>query len=157
MYLVSLPLARFFFEPFNFIPIISIKTVKVIQFISSTPIEQENQALSKRAKKRRRLLSTFIVLSISLFFLSYPSIASTPGKSRFKSKCLCCHTKNGEARNIGPTKYASIQWVKFFSRKKHKRKKDISLSVFPDDIELIKVYLVAHAADSDRPEAAGLR
>ncbi len=107
-------------------------------------------------KKKPLLIFSYFIVPFVFFFLSHHSSASTPGKNSFKTKCLCCHKKNGAAV-IGPAKYASIQWVKFFKREKHKRKKDISSTVFSDDIELIKVYLVAHAADSDRPEAAGLR
>lgn len=85
------------------------------------------------------------------------SHASHPGDNRFESKCLNCHKDKGEAPAIGPTKYASVQWIKFFERQKHNRKRDISAMVMPEDVEVIREYLVLHSADSDRPEAAGVK
>jgi hypothetical protein len=96
-------------------------------------------------------------LFAGFFLFISPSHASHPGSNRFESKCLNCHQEKGEAQAIGPTKYASVQWIKFFEREKHNRKKDISALVLPEDIEMIREYLVLHAADSDRPEAAGLK
>lgn len=117
--------------------------------------------LAAKIKKRNsfegRIYFLFLFFISILAGLSSFSHASTQGKTQFASKCLICHKKNGEAQELGPSKYASIQWEKFFKREKHRRQKDISSMVFPEDIILIQEYLMRHAADSDRPEAAGLR
>ncbi|MCP4714690.1 MAG: cytochrome c [Deltaproteobacteria bacterium] len=98
-----------------------------------------------------------------LFFIGacclYGPVASAAadGKSVFIQKCGSCHRAGGEAVVFAPTKYASTQWERFFQRNKHKRKKDISADFTPADLEAVKTYLVDHAADSDQPEAVGLR
>ena len=109
------------------------------------------------SERKIHFLFFFLVASLAIFSTLSFSSASTPGKTQFASKCLICHKKDGEAQEIGPSKYASIQWEKFFKREKHQKKKDISSMVFPEDIAIIQEYLMRHAADSDRPEAAGLR
>ena len=75
----------------------------------------------------------------------------------FISKCGQCHKSGGEAEAFAATKYASKQWERFFKRNKHARKKDISGQVTKEELALISEYLMRHAADSDRPEAVGLR
>lgn len=116
-------------------------------------MEREKKTLPKRI-----FPFLFIPLLLILLLLTLAkSHASHPGDNRFESKCLNCHRDKGEAPAIGPTKYASVQWIKFFERQKHSRKKDISAMVLPEDIEVIREYLVLHSADSDRPEAAGVK
>ncbi len=84
-------------------------------------------------------------------------LEAADGKSVYLKKCGSCHRSGGEAEVFAPTKYASTQWVRFFQRDKHKRKKDISADYTPLELEAVKNYLVDHAADSDQPEAVGLR
>ena len=84
-------------------------------------------------------------------------IAMADGKDVFETKCGSCHRSGGEAAVLAPTKYASAQWDRFFDRDKHSRKKDISAEVSPADISQVREYLIAHAADSDQPEAIGLK
>ena len=79
------------------------------------------------------------------------------GQDIFISQCGACHRAGGEAPVFAPTKYASRQWARFFERNTHKRKKDISNEFTPGELELVKKYLIAHAADSDQPVAIGLR
>ncbi|MCP4715708.1 MAG: cytochrome c [Deltaproteobacteria bacterium] len=79
------------------------------------------------------------------------------GKDIFLKKCGACHKPGGEAGAFAPTKYASTQWERFFARNKHKRKKDISADFTAPEFAAIKNYLIEHAADSDQPEAVGLR
>lgn len=119
-------------------------------------LAKRNQ-LKSSSKRKTYFLFFFLVASLVVFSTLSLSLASTPGKTQFASKCLICHKKDGEAQEIGPSKYASIQWEKFFKREKHQKRKDISSMVFPEDIAIIQEYLMRHAADSDRPEAAGLR
>ncbi|MDM8548847.1 cytochrome c [Desulfobacterales bacterium HSG2] len=99
------------------------------------------------------LLVCFMVMGVLL----YRPASSVDGETLFKMKCGKCHTKGGGAPIFAPVKYASSQWKRFFQREKHKRKKDISSDVSEKEIALIKEYLIDHAADSDRPIAAGLR
>lgn len=101
---------------------------------------------------------TVITLLITFLFVGavYLSAAGN-GKALFVSKCGQCHKSGGSAPVFAPTKYASKQWDRFFKRNKHKRKKDISSIVKESEAELIKQYLIDHAADSSQPEAAGLK
>jgi mono/diheme cytochrome c family protein len=79
------------------------------------------------------------------------------GKALFLTRCGICHKSGGEAAAFAPTKYASTQWERFFTANKHARIKDISQSVTADENVAIKDYLKSHAADSDQPEAVGLK
>ncbi len=84
-------------------------------------------------------------------------IWASDGKDVYLGKCGSCHRGGGEAPVFAPTKYASVQWERFFDRDKHSRKKDISGVLSADEMAAVKQYLMEHAADSDQPEAAGLR
>lgn len=102
----------------------------------------------------------FIILLFFLFFsfsIGITESFAADGKSVFISKCGACHKSGGEAAVFAPTKYASTQWDRFFERDKHQRKKDISADFTADEIAAVKTYLINHAADSDQPEAVGLR
>lgn len=125
--------------------------------MNSLPSNQEREKNTAWQGWKRWPFLPLPFLFAGFFLLTSPSQASHPGSSRFESKCLNCHKEQGEAQAIGPTKYASVQWIKFFEREKHKKKRDISALVLSEDIEMIREYLVLHAADSDRPEAAGLK
>ncbi len=91
------------------------------------------------------------------FCMIVSSAFASDGKVLFQQKCGKCHKSGGEAASFAPTKYASLQWERFFERDKHARKKDISADFSSDELFAIKKYLVEHAADSDQPEAVGLR
>jgi len=91
-----------------------------------------------------------VVICLSL------SMASN-GQNIYFNKCGSCHQKGGDVEAFAPSKYASTQWRRFFRRNKHKRKKDISHLFTKDELELVKSYLIKHAADSDQPEAVGLK
>lgn len=97
------------------------------------------------------------ILAPLLLLIWHPGLYSADGEKLFNMKCGKCHTQGGSAPVFAPVKYASSQWERFFARNKHKRKKDISDIVSDQEVEMIKEYLVDHAADSDRPIAAGLR
>jgi len=94
-----------------------------------------------------------LLFQFSLFLYS----GGRKEKELFVAKCGQCHKSSGSAPLFAPNKYASSQWKRFFKRKKHKRKKDISKIVSPADQKLILKYLVEHAADSSQPEVAGLK
>jgi len=97
------------------------------------------------------------VASLFLCILGFSRAYAADGKELFMSKCGQCHKSGGEAAAFAPTKYASVQWERFFSRNKHASVKDISAQCSESDIDAVKAYLVKHAADSDQPEAVGLR
>ena len=99
---------------------------------------------------------TIILTGLCLFILTAIG-AYAGGQDTFINKCGTCHRAGGEAPVFAPTKYASRQWERFFERNTHRRKKDITSEVTPGELELVKKYLIAHAADSDQPVAIGLR
>lgn len=99
------------------------------------------------------LLLTSIILSLLKPVVSF----SADGEALFETKCLSCHSKKGEVRIVAPVKYAAIQWERFFKKEKHRRKKEISHLMSQQEKNKIMQYLVNHAADSDRPIAAGVK
>jgi len=96
------------------------------------------------------------VLVVILLRFSTPAMAAD-GENVFKGVCGGCHGKGGEARDISPVKFAGKQWERFFNKKRHNRKKDISELLSEQDQTALIEYLIEHAADSDKPIAAGLR
>jgi mono/diheme cytochrome c family protein len=108
--------------------------------------------------KVMRVAVIFLFLTVYLLFVPYfHSAQAADGKEIFLYKCGSCHKAGGEAAVFAPTKYASTQWERYFARDKHKRKKDISADYTESELNAVKRYLVNHAADSDQPEAVGLR
>ena len=99
----------------------------------------------------------FLYIVATGIVISMPPAYAADGKALFMSKCGSCHKNGGEASVFAPTKSASTQWERFFEANKHARVKDISSLVAPDESAAIKEYLKAHAADSDQPEAIGLK
>ena len=104
----------------------------------------------------KKLLILSLAVGLIVGTLTAFSHASD-GKDVFIKKCGSCHRSGGEAPVFAPTKYASSQWERFFGRNKHQRKKDISSVLSEADRNAVKKYLIDHAADSDQPEAVGLR
>jgi mono/diheme cytochrome c family protein len=105
-------------------------------------------------------MKNILILLLIGGFVAGTSIAlshAADGKAVFLYKCGSCHKVGGEAAVFAPTKYASTQWERYFARDKHKRKKDISADYTESELNAVKRYLVNHAADSDQPEAVGLR
>ena len=99
----------------------------------------------------------FLYIVATGIVISMPPAYAADGKALFMSKCGSCHRSGGEASVFAPTKYASTQWERFFEAGKHARIKDISALAKPDESAAIKDYLKVHAADSDQPEAIGLK
>jgi hypothetical protein len=96
------------------------------------------------------------MLAIGMAVSAGPACAAD-GKALYISKCGSCHKSGGTASVFAPTKYASVQWERFFEAGKHNRIKDISGMLAPDESSAVKEYLKSHAADSDQPEAIGLK
>ncbi len=105
--------------------------------------------------------SFFIAIFFSCSLFIYTNGFCFEGKQLFINKCTQCHNqikdKDQEVKLLVPAKFASIQWIRFFKRNKHKRYKDISSFFTKKELALITNYLVDHAADSDLPIAAGIR
>jgi len=108
-------------------------------------------------KKRICVSGGLLIFGAIFLFGGAGSAGTDEGKTLFQDKCGQCHRSGTDVPVFAPVKYASIQWERFFKRNKHKRKKDISDLVTSAQITEIKQYLMDHAADSDRPIAAGLR
>ena len=105
----------------------------------------------------RKIITMFTILLFSSLFIGVLLSDARDGAAVFETKCGRCHGSGGEATGFSPVKYAASQWQRFFDRNKHARKKDISAEISSADMEAVKLYLMAHAADSDLPIAAGLR
>lgn len=86
-----------------------------------------------------------------------PGLGAADGKAVFTTKCLQCHSGSGKGGKVQPGKYAVRQWQRFFQENRHARKLDISSRFTPAELEAAQEYLSEHAADSEKPEAAGLR
>jgi len=99
----------------------------------------------------------FFVFLLAVLVFAPPNPYGMDGESLFQSKCAQCHSPKGEAPVLAPVKYAAVQWDRFFTKQKHNRKKNIDNFFSPEELQLIKSFLISHAADSDRPIAAGLR
>ncbi len=105
----------------------------------------------------KKLLIFVLFLAVTWLLLPITNSHAADGKQMFMTKCGQCHKSGGEGPVFAATKYAGKQWDRFFMREKHKRKKDISSQFTQAEFDLIKKYLMDHAADSDQPEAVGLR
>ena len=101
-------------------------------------------------------VARFLIIGCLLLLIPSGTLAAS-GKDIFLTRCGSCHRSGGEAAVFAPTKYASSPWDRFFARDKHARKKDISSAFTASELNAVKDYLVSHAADSDQPEAIGLR
>jgi mono/diheme cytochrome c family protein len=83
------------------------------------------------------------------------------GKSLFKSTCKTCHVKNGASKDLSPLSKTQAQWERVFkkpieamvARIEQKHEKKLTAA----DLNDMRAYLVAHAADSDQPETCGIK
>lgn len=92
-----------------------------------------------------------------MFLLSASHTLAADGKDIYIGKCGSCHKNGGEASVFAPTKFASVQWARFFEKNKHAAVKDISSQYTETELKAVRDYLMKHAADSDQPEAVGLK
>jgi len=105
----------------------------------------------------KRILLFFIIIVLAFLFYLPNGAVAADGEDVFHNKCGQCHGDLKAAPDFSPAKYASTQWKRFFSRDKHSRKKDISGLFSKEELHAVEKYLILHAADSDHPEAIGLR
>lgn len=91
-----------------------------------------------------------------------PRIASSregsaaTGKGLLASGCNSCHRKNGTSA-IGPRRFTSTQWDRFFSRGSHDRYQRIGGAMSGGQMAHVKTYLKSKAADAARNQGAGIR
>ena len=113
--------------------------------------------LEKERKGMKQTLQILVFGSLCLMLIWVSYSMASDGRSIYLNKCGSCHQEGGDVEAFAPSKFASTQWRRFFNRDKHKRKKDISELFTKEELEQVKTYLVRHAADSDQPEAVGLK
>ena len=102
--------------------------------------------------------SVICVIAWALFVFPFVSpLAAESPKLLFEKKCGTCHGTGLTAHAFAPTKYATSQWLRFFKHKRHTRRQDISPYITKPELEVIVQYLADHSADSDQPEAMGVR
>ena len=95
-----------------------------------------------------------LVFVIATALLCAVPVLAGDGARLFVSKCGSCHKRGGAAAPVNPADKAAVVWGKYFRRNRH----DVDLSDRISDAEMddILAYLKAHAADSDKPEAAAI-
>jgi len=98
-----------------------------------------------------------LVVAAALALVLAPGLYAADGKAVFTGKCLECHGASGAGGKVLPAKYAVRQWQRFFDENRHARKMDISSRFTREELDAVLKYLTDHAADSEKPEAAGLR
>lgn len=98
---------------------------------------------------KRRLICVFTCATV---FLSAAAMAAD--SSLFIAKCGGCHKKGGEAAPVNPADKAGVVWEKFFKRGRHPE--GLAGTIDSGELKNVIDYLVAHAADSDQPEAAAI-
>jgi len=98
-----------------------------------------------------------LAVAAVLALLMAPGVYAADGKAVFRGKCLECHSASGTGGKVLPAKYAVLQWQRFFRENRHARKLDIRSRFTDDELDAVLEYLTEHAADTEKPEAAGLR
>lgn len=88
--------------------------------------------------------------------LAAPTVQAADGRDLTKSKCKSCHTQGSAGGTMTPLSKTQNQWERFFKKARHEKQapgalKDISA----EELELIRQYLIDHAADSPHPETCG--
>lgn|SRR5512140_3721957 len=83
------------------------------------------------------------------------------GKTLFKSGCKTCHIKGGEAKDLTPMGKTQAQWERAFKTQidvmAKRAEKKTGKPLTASDVDDMRAYLVAHAADSDQPETCGIK
>ncbi len=83
------------------------------------------------------------------------------GKSLFKSTCKSCHVKGGDAKDLTPLSKTQAQWERAYKDKfeamARRVEKKNNKALKTAELDDIRAFLVAHAADSDQPETCGIK
>ena len=104
---------------------------------------------------QRILLNLLIFILIFYIQHAYSKELTNDDLTLFVQKCGSCHKNNKRIRSFTPNRYTSSQWHRFFDKKKHQRKKDISHIISNQELERIKIYLISHSKDSAEPDFVG--
>ena len=96
----------------------------------------------------------FLVLVVIAALLCAAPVWAGDGARLFVSKCGSCHKRGGAAPPVNPADKAAVVWGKYFRRGRHEV--DLSERITDEEMDAILDYLKAHAADSDKPEAAAI-
>ena len=83
------------------------------------------------------------VIFLSIFFSSLFNIWAADGKTLANKYGLSASSK------------VSVQWIRIFKKDKKMKKLGIE-KLIQKEKEILRGYLIDHAADSDTPEAAGM-
>ncbi len=110
-----------------------------------------------------RLLVLAAVLGLGVFATAAGAAGGNPnrGKSLFKSTCKTCHVKGGDAKDLTPMSKTQAQWERAykntFEAMARRVEKKNNKALKPSELDDIRTFLVAHAADSDQPETCGVK
>jgi len=116
-------------------------------------------------------LSRVIVATvlIGVFALSLANVATaaknTKGSDPYKEYCKPCHESDSDSGEYTPMTLIQDQWDRFFAERfvdshtavmdPNHDNKPVTEVISGDDLELIKKFAVAHAADSEQPMTCG--
>ena len=93
------------------------------------------------------------IITLSLSCINY--VTADDAGVLYVQKCGSCHKNNKKIKSFTPARYTSSQWRRFFVKNKHRRKKDISQQITPEELSDIKMYLISHSKDSAEPDVVG--
>ena len=110
-------------------------------------------------ERQNKLGGTLVKRTCLVFVVATALLCAVPvlaggGARLFVSKCGSCHKRGGAAAPVNPADKAAVVWGKYFRRNRHEV--DLSDKISDGEMDAILDYLKAHAADSDKPEAAAI-
>lgn len=83
----------------------------------------------------------------------------------YREYCRDCHDDGSPDGEYTPMSLIQDQWIRFFDRKyerKHRKVIDekhggvpVTEAISPEDLEMIRTFVVDHAADTDQPMTCG--
>jgi len=109
--------------------------------------------IEDKAIKMKDFWICFLILIMTFSCIDHTR--ADDSSALFINKCGSCHKNNKKIRAFTPARYTSAQWRRFFDKNKHRRKKDITQLVTPEELSDIKMYLISHSKDSAEPDVVG--
>ena len=109
---------------------------------------------------RLSLIATVLSLAVFVTLAAAGGPNQNRGKTLFKNGCKTCHIKGGEAKDLTPMGKTQAQWDRAFKNidpMAQRVAKKTGKPLTATDLDDMKAYLVAHAADSDQPETCGIK